>query len=41
MDVSAPAIGEIIGGSQPEERLDMPDYSVTERGIDKERHAPP
>jgi asparaginyl-tRNA synthetase len=34
MDVLAPGIGEIIGGSQREERLAVLDRSMTERGID-------
>jgi asparaginyl-tRNA synthetase len=34
MDVLAPGIGEIIGGSQREERLDVLDQSMAERGID-------
>src|SRR5437764_12149989 len=38
MDVLAPGIGEIIGGSQREERLDMLDRSMTERGIDKDHY---
>ena len=33
MDVLAPGIGEIIGGSQREERLDVLDRGMTERGI--------
>jgi asparaginyl-tRNA synthetase len=33
MDVLSPGIGEIIGGSQREERLDVLDRSRTERGI--------
>jgi len=41
MDRLAPGIGEIIGGSQPEERLDVLDRSMAARGMDKERHAPP
>src|SRR5205814_2410765 len=36
MDVLAPGIGEIIGGSQREERLDVLDKRMGERGIDKE-----
>jgi asparaginyl-tRNA synthetase len=36
MDVLAPGIGEIIGGSQRKERLDVFDARKTERGIDKE-----
>ena len=39
MDVLAPGIGEIIGGSQREERLDVLDARMTERGIDKEHTA--
>jgi asparaginyl-tRNA synthetase len=40
MDVLAPGIGEIIGGgSQLEERLDVLDQSMAERGIDKEHYA--
>jgi asparaginyl-tRNA synthetase len=38
MDVLAPGIGEIIGGSQREERLDVLDRSMEERGIDKEHY---
>jgi hypothetical protein len=40
MDVLAPGIGEIIGGSQREERLEVLDQSMTERGIDREHYAP-
>jgi hypothetical protein len=40
MDVLAPGIGEIIGGSQREERLDVLDRSMAERGIDGELYAP-
>src|SRR5207245_3591075 len=36
MDVLAPGIGEIIGGSQREERLEMLDARMDEIGIDKE-----
>ncbi|HTT79745.1 MAG TPA: asparagine--tRNA ligase, partial [Stellaceae bacterium] len=39
MDVLAPGIGEIVGGSQREERLDVLDARMTERGIDKEHYA--
>ena len=39
MDVLAPGIGEIIGGSQREERLDVLDARMTERDIDKEHYA--
>ena len=38
MDVLAPGIGEIIGGSQREERLDVLDARMTERGIDQEHY---
>src|SRR4029078_12060201 len=38
MDVLAPGIGEIIGGSQREERLEVLDKRVHERGIDKEHY---
>ncbi len=34
MDVLAPGIGEIIGGSQREERLDLLDQRMTEMGLD-------
>jgi len=36
MDVLAPGIGEIIGGSQREERLEFLDKRMTEVGIDRE-----
>lgn len=36
MDVLAPGIGEIIGGSQREERLDVFDARLDEIGLDKE-----
>ena len=36
MDVLAPGIGEIIGGSQREERLDMLDVRLAERGLSEE-----
>jgi len=39
MDVLAPGIGEIIGGSQREEPLEVLDQSMAERGIDKEHYA--
>ena len=39
MDVLAPGIGEIIGGSQREERLELLDARMAERGIDKEHYA--
>src|ERR1700738_625774 len=38
MDVRAAGIGEIIGGSQREERLDVLDARMAERGIDKEHY---
>jgi asparaginyl-tRNA synthetase len=38
MDVLAPGIGEIIGGSQREERLDVLDARMTEIGIDREHY---
>jgi len=38
MDVLAPGIGEIVGGSQREERLDVLDARMAERGIDKEHY---
>ena len=39
MDVLAPGIGEIIGGSQREERLDVLDARMAEIGIDREHYA--
>jgi asparaginyl-tRNA synthetase len=39
MDVLAPGIGEIIGGSQREERLDVLDRTMAQRGIDTEHYA--
>jgi asparaginyl-tRNA synthetase len=39
MDVLAPGIGEVIGGSQREERLDVLDARMAERGIDAEHYA--
>jgi asparaginyl-tRNA synthetase len=39
MDVLAPGIGEIIGGSQREERLDVLDARMTRLGIDREHYA--
>ena len=39
LDVLAPGIGEIIGGSQREERLDVLDRRMEERGIDREHYA--
>ncbi len=38
MDVLAPGIGEIIGGSQREERLDVLDARLAEMGLDKEHY---
>src|SRR5579864_2510217 len=39
MDVLAPGIGEIIGGSQREERLDVLDARMAELGIDRQHYA--
>ena len=39
MDILAPGIGEIIGGSQREERLDVFDERLAEMGLDKEDYA--
>jgi hypothetical protein len=39
-DVLAPEIGEIIGGSQREERLEILDTRMAEDGIDQEHYAP-
>lgn len=39
MDVLAPGIGEIIGGSQREERLDVLDSRLDEMGLDKDHYA--
>ncbi len=39
MDVLAPGIGEIIGGSQREERLDVLDARMDELGLDKQHYA--
>jgi asparaginyl-tRNA synthetase len=39
MDVLAPGIGEIVGGSQREERLDVLDQCMVERGIDREHYS--
>jgi asparaginyl-tRNA synthetase len=39
MDVLAPGIGEIIGGSQREERLDVLDARMTEAKLDKDHYA--
>jgi asparaginyl-tRNA synthetase len=38
MDVLAPGIGEIIGGSQREERLDVLDARMDELGLSKEQY---
>jgi asparaginyl-tRNA synthetase len=38
MDVLAPGIGEIIGGSQREERFEVLDRRMTEMGLDKETY---
>ena len=38
MDVLAPGIGEIIGGSQREERLDVLDKRIDEMGLPKENY---
>jgi len=38
MDVLAPGIGEIIGGSQREERLDVLDSRLDELGLSKEQY---
>lgn len=39
MDVVAPGIGEIIGGSQREERLDVLDARLAEMGLNKEDYS--
>ncbi|MGH7046586.1 MAG: asparagine--tRNA ligase [Stellaceae bacterium] len=39
MDVLAPGIGEIVGGSQREERLEVLDARMGECGIDREHYA--
>ena len=39
MDVLAPGIGEIIGGSQREERLDMLDARMDQFGLDREHYS--
>lgn len=39
MDLLAPGIGEIIGGSQREERLDVLDQRLEEMGLDKEDYS--
>ncbi len=38
MDVLVPGIGEIIGGSQREERLEVLDARMTESGLDKHQY---
>jgi len=38
MDVLAPGVGEIIGGSQREERLDVLDKRIAEMGLPKENY---
>ena len=38
MDVLAPGIGEIVGGSQREERLDVLDARMDEAGLDKNHY---
>jgi len=38
MDLLAPGIGEIIGGSQREERLDLLEKRIEEMGLDKEAY---
>ncbi|HTV87796.1 MAG TPA: asparagine--tRNA ligase [Stellaceae bacterium] len=38
MDVLAPGIGEIVGGSQREERIDVLDARMEERRIDREHY---
>ncbi|HET6802143.1 MAG TPA: asparagine--tRNA ligase [Casimicrobiaceae bacterium] len=38
MDVLAPGIGEIIGGSQREERLDVLDARMADAGLDREHY---
>jgi hypothetical protein len=39
LDVLAPGIGELIGGSQREERLAVLDRNMAERGIDRDEYA--
>lgn len=39
MDVLAPGIGEIIGGSQREERIEILDQRMDECGLDKEHYS--
>ena len=38
MDVLVPGIGEIIGGSQREERLDLLEAAMTAQGLDLEHY---
>jgi asparaginyl-tRNA synthetase len=38
MDVLTPGIGEIVGGSQREERLDVLDVRMAEHGLDRESY---
>jgi asparaginyl-tRNA synthetase len=38
MDVLAPGIGEIIGGSQREERLDVLDARMAQFGLDRDHY---
>jgi asparaginyl-tRNA synthetase len=38
MDLLVPGVGEIIGGSQREERLDVLDKRIKEVGLDKETY---
>jgi asparaginyl-tRNA synthetase len=38
MDVLAPGIGEVVGGSQREERLDVLDARMAECGVDREHY---
>jgi asparaginyl-tRNA synthetase len=38
MDVLAPGIGEIIGGSQREERLDVLDARIDEMGLERDQY---
>ena len=39
MDVLAPGIGEIIGGAQREERLDILEKRMAEHGLDAETYS--
>ena len=39
MDVLAPGIGEIVGGSQREERLDVLDARMADAGMDREHYS--